>query len=443
MTALGVFVDAGTRHEPEGQFGLCQVVQNAAFQSTSHLSAEELRSVCNLEGITLSGSVLRDCMVFRADALRGSVERAVEILADGVERTQVDAETLEAAKTSAAFQSAVAGESANELVQEVLCEAAFGASSPMGHRLQGTEEQIEAISAADVERFTHARMQPSYMCVSGAGVEHSLLVDLARARFGSLRNAPGTPAPSRSRKEALAALEQQPSQWRGGFAQYPYTPPPGTPADPQMVHIALALPTVGWAHRDVVPITVLDTMLGGGASFSAGGPGKGMYTRLYREVLVRYPWVDAINAFSIQYPGEGFWGLYGSAEVRDTPQLIELMCRHIVRLAGERPASTELIRAKNQLRSSVMMNLEMRGVLCEDMGRQVLVLGERIQSAELAQRIHAVTAHDVQRICAQSLHAKPALAVLNGPPAEELYAQVSAVLEYAAKSVHAASLHTH
>jgi processing peptidase subunit alpha len=29
-------------------------------------------------------------------------------------------------------------------------------------------------------------------------------------------------------------------------------------------------------------------MMGGGGSFSAGGPGKGMYTRLYLNVLNRY-----------------------------------------------------------------------------------------------------------------------------------------------------------
>ena len=29
---------------------------------------------------------------------------------------------------------------------------------------------------------------------------------------------------------------------------------------------------------------VLNTLMGGGGSFSAGGPGKGMYTRLYLQV---------------------------------------------------------------------------------------------------------------------------------------------------------------
>ena len=33
---------------------------------------------------------------------------------------------------------------------------------------------------------------------------------------------------------------------------------------------------------DLVGIVILQQLLGGGDSFSAGGPGKGMYTRLYK-----------------------------------------------------------------------------------------------------------------------------------------------------------------
>lgn len=37
-----------------------------------------------------------------------------------------------------------------------------------------------------------------------------------------------------------------------------------------------------------VDIFLQQVLLGGGDSFSAGGPGKGMYSRLYREVLNRF-----------------------------------------------------------------------------------------------------------------------------------------------------------
>lgn len=39
---------------------------------------------------------------------------------------------------------------------------------------------------------------------------------------------------------------------------------------------------------DFIPFAVLNMMMGGGGSFSAGGPGKGMFTRLYLNVLNRF-----------------------------------------------------------------------------------------------------------------------------------------------------------
>jgi len=41
-------------------------------------------------------------------------------------------------------------------------------------------------------------------------------------------------------------------------------------------------------HEDFVPFCVLQTLMGGGGSFSAGGPGKGMFSQLYTDVLNKF-----------------------------------------------------------------------------------------------------------------------------------------------------------
>ena len=55
---------------------------------------------------------------------------------------------------------------------------------------------------------------------------------------------------------------------------------------PEFAHIVIGLESC--AHRDeadFVAFCVLNMLMGGGGSFSAGGPGKGMYSRLYTNVL--------------------------------------------------------------------------------------------------------------------------------------------------------------
>ena len=54
-----------------------------------------------------------------------------------------------------------------------------------------------------------------------------------------------------------------------------------------------------------VPLCVLNTLMGGGASFSAGGPGKGMYTRLYQNILNRYGFAQSASVFNAFYNDTG------------------------------------------------------------------------------------------------------------------------------------------
>jgi len=59
--------------------------------------------------------------------------------------------------------------------------------------------------------------------------------------------------------------------------------------DSPLTHVAVAFEVPGgWRNeKDSYAVTVLQSLLGGGGSFSAGGPGKGMYSRLYTRVRPR------------------------------------------------------------------------------------------------------------------------------------------------------------
>lgn len=56
---------------------------------------------------------------------------------------------------------------------------------------------------------------------------------------------------------------------------------------PNLAHLVLGFQGSSVSDPDFVPFCVLQSLLGGGGSFSAGGPGKGMYTRLYVDVLYK------------------------------------------------------------------------------------------------------------------------------------------------------------
>ena len=63
----------------------------------------------------------------------------------------------------------------------------------------------------------------------------------------------------------------------------------------------------------------------------------------------------------------------------------------------------EFNRAKSQLKSMLMMNLESRPVIFEDLARQVLAQGHREEPEKYIQKINQVTPQDIQRVAEKML----------------------------------------
>ena len=196
-----------------------------------------------------------------------------------------------------------------------------------------------------------------------------------------------------------------PSHYTGGFLSLPPLPPPANPALPDLTYIHLAFEALPISSEDIYALATLQTLLGGGGSFSAGGPGKGMYSRLYTNVLNQYGWVESCIAFNHSYTDSGLFGISASCNPIRAGQMLDVMCRELQNLTSESGFSSlqiaEVNRAKNQLRSSLLMNLESRMVELEDLGRQVQVHGRKFGVKEMCRKIDALTVKDLRRVAKQ------------------------------------------
>lgn len=152
-------------------------------------------------------------------------------------------------------------------------------------------------------------------------------------------------------------------------------------------------------------LATLQTLLGGGGSFSAGGPGKGMYSRLYTNVLNQHGWVESCMAFNHSYTDSGLFGISSSCSPGYVKNMLDVMCRELQSLTLDSGFSAlqtaEVNRAKNQLRSSLLMNLESRMVELEDLGRQVQVHGRKVGVREMCKKIEELTVKDLRRVATQ------------------------------------------
>lgn len=104
-----------------------------------------------------------------------------------------------------------------------------------------------------------------------------------------------------------------------------------------------------------------------------------MYSRLYTHILNHYPQIDHCSSFHHIYTDSSLFGLFASflpagsgLGSGNTPsQILPHLIHQLSLLLYTAVPSVELDRAKNQLKSSLIMALESRAVEVEDLGRQV------------------------------------------------------------------------
>ncbi|KAG9462123.1 hypothetical protein GDO78_014866, partial [Eleutherodactylus coqui] len=196
---------------------------------------------------------------------------------------------------------------------------------------------------------------------------------------------------------------------------------------PELSHIMIGLESCSFLEDDFIPFAVLNMMMGGGGSFSAGGPGKGMFTRLYLNVLNRHHWMYNATSYHHSYEDTGLLCIHASADPRQVREMVEIITRKFTLMAGS-VGEVELDRAKTQLKSMLMMNLESRPVIFEDVGRQVLATGKRKLPHELCSLISKVQASDIRRVATKMLRSKPAVAALGDLSELPDYDQIQAAL---------------
>lgn len=216
---------------------------------------------------------------------------------------------------------------------------------------------------------------PKRMVLTGVGVDHPRLVEAAQKFF--VDAPPIWDSESNLKSLPKVQPDQSVAQYTGGMVQEECDIPQFASAGlPVLSHIMIGLEGCSHHDPDFIAMCVLNMMMGGGGSFSAGGPGKGMYTRLYTNVLNRYHWMYSATAYNHVYTDTGLFCIHASAPPTHVRDMVEVIVRELVAMPMN-ISDQELRRAKTQLQSMLLMNLESRPVIFEDIGRQVLATGHR------------------------------------------------------------------
>jgi len=404
--AVGLYIASGSKNETGFTTGSSHLLERMAFKATMHRTTFRVTREAEVIGANLLASASREQMAYTVDCLKTNLPEAIELLADTVMNPKLhDHEVADVATALKLEMAELAANPANLLMEAVHAVAFEGG---LGLPLVATGGALARLDGDTLAHFVSTNYTAPNVVLAASGCGHAELVALAEPLLAQL------PAGSKDQSST-------PSRYVGGDYR--------VATDSPVTNVVLAFEFVGgWRDTKAsTAMTVLNTLMGGGGSFSAGGPGKGMYSKLYRNVLNKHGWAQNCTAFHSVFDDTGVVGISGVADGARAGDMIAVMAQEFGAVAAGKITDEELARAKAATVSSILMNLESKAIVAEDIGRQILTYGERKSPQEFIAQVNALTTADIAAVAKKALASKPTLCMVGDLTSAPRYEQLSAL----------------
>jgi predicted Zn-dependent peptidase len=378
--ALGIWVNIGTRHEKAQINGIAHMLEHMAFKGTTTRKARDIAEQIEAVGGYLNAATSREMTTYYARILKDDVPLALDILSDILQNSVFEPEELEHERAVILQEINQAYDTPDDIIFDYFQETAFP-NQTMGYPILGTAEIIKQIDRKTLLAFMQDYYVASRMVLAAAGnVNHDQIVSIADKCFANLKS--------------HTSISHEPAFYAGGEGRYK--------RDLEQVHMILGFEGVCMDHRDYYAASVLATLFGGGMS-----------SRLFQEVREKRGLVYSIYAFKSSYTDTGLFAIYAGTGAEQVKDVIPTICDEINKVTHF-IEDRELIRAKAQLKASLLMGLESTSNRCEQLAQQMLFHGRPLTSAEITERIEVVNIEDLKRVAKTIFTSIPTLTSL-GP----------------------------
>ncbi|SMH58868.1 M16 family metallopeptidase [Azospirillum agricola] len=378
--SLGCWVGVGTRNEAASVNGVAHLVEHMLFKGTARRSAFRISEEIENVGGQLNAYTTREQTAYYAKVLHEDAPLALDILADMIQHSALDAEELVRERTVVLQEIGQSADTPDDIIFDHFQATAYPGQA-LGRPVLGSSEIVGSLPREALVDYIGGHYGAPGMVLSAAGrIEHDRMVDLAFKAFGDLPNqAPPKPEAAR---------------YAGGDYR--------EARDLEQMHLVLGFDGVGVHDPDFYAHSVLSTLLGGGMS-----------SRLFQEVREKRGLVYSIYTFTGGYHDGGLFGVYAGTGEDEVAELVPVVCDELAKV-GEDVTEDEVARARAQLKAGTLMALESTMSRCEQLGQQLLIYDRPIPVEEIVTKIDAVDRASVVNAAQRLRRSRPTVAAL-GP----------------------------
>jgi predicted Zn-dependent peptidase len=391
---VGVWVNVGSRDEGKGEEGLSHFIEHMFFKGTATRSATEISRAIDALGGEMNAFTTRETTTFYIKVLDQQLEQGLELLADLFQHSRFDSKEVEKEKQVVLEEIRMVEDDPEDLIQELHTKQVLG-RHPLGRPILGAAGTIKRLQRQQLVNYVESHYDAKRIVIAVAGnFDEPRLEGLAQRLFGSPRcNNGGVP-------------NRWPPEVSGGTVvrRKPL----------EQVHLCLGLKGLPAGHKDRYAAHALNSVLGGSVS-----------SRLFQEVREKRGLAYSIYSFLSPYSDGGMITVYAGTRPKEAQRVVDLVCREIKRLRRNGVEPKELERAKNQMKGTLMLNLESSHSRMSKLAKDELVQGAHTSLEDMLSEIDHVSEGQVCRVADELLDLDYLAVTALGPVNERAFQSIS------------------
>ena len=382
--SIGIWVNAGGRHETPQQNGIAHFLEHMAFKGTARRSSLQIAEAIEDVGGYINAYTSREVTAYYVRVLENDVALGLDVIADILRNPVLDNGEIEVERGVILQEIGQALDTPDDVIFDWLQEKAYP-DQPIGRTILGHADRVSSFGREDLRSFIADHYGPEQMILSAAGaVDHDQIVKLAESFFGDM---PGKPL-----------FDIDAARFQGGEMRQVKTL--------EQAHFALGFESPGYRADDIYIAQIYASALGGGMS-----------SRLFQEVRENRGLCYTIFAQAGAYADTGMMTIYAGTSGEQLADLAGITIDEMKRAATDM-SPAEVARARAQMKAGLLMGLESPSNRAERLAR-LMQIWDRIPALEeTVAQIDAVTTGDVRDFAERMAAAAPAALALYGPVEE-------------------------
>lgn len=362
--SFGIWIEAGSVMENNKIKGISHFIEHMVFKGTKNRNAMELASDFDLIGGQANAFTSKEMTCFYVKTLDTHVLKGFELLLDMLQNSTYEPKSIKTEKNVVIEEIAMSEDSPEDLVVERLCDKVWE-GHPLASRILGSKKTVSSFNPEMILEYVNKYYCPKNIVISISGnFNKDEIISFINEKFGdSSADFCQNPSSLATYKKSITVFEK----------------------DIEQNHLCLGFSSYINAEDDkYYSLSVLNTIFGGGMS-----------SRLFQKIREKSGLAYSIYSFPIRHKDAGLFCIYAGLNANAEEKAIKLINKEITEILKHGVSSDELIRAREQLKASVIMGLESTSSRMSHMGRNETLHNNIKSLNDIIAKIDGVTNENI------------------------------------------------